>query len=94
MEKRTKILVTGGAGYIGSHTVVELIDAGYEPVIIDNFSNSSAWILNNIEKITSHKIKFYNEDCRDYFKLKEILKIEKDISGVIHFAAFSIYGSW
>ncbi len=88
MEAKNKILVTGGAGYIGSHTVIELINAGYDPIVVDNFSNSSGWILQNVEKITGQKIKFYHIDCRDYKKLKEVLKIEKNIEGVIHFAAF------
>lgn len=88
METKNKILVTGGAGYIGSHTIIELINAGYEPVVVDNFSNSNAWILQNVEEITGQKIKFYQIDCREYNQLKEILKIEKKIEGIIHFAAY------
>ena len=60
-----KILVTGGAGYIGAHTVVELINAGYEPVIVDNLSRSDRTLLDGIEKITGKKAAFYQGDCCD-----------------------------
>ena len=82
-----KILVTGGLGYIGSHTVVELINNKYEVVIIDNLSNSELFILDNIEKITGVRPIFYNQDLLDFIKTNEIFKKEK-INGVIHFAAF------
>ena len=82
-----KILVTGGLGYIGSHTVVELINNYYEVVIIDNLSNSELFILDNIEKITGVRPIFYNQDLLDFIKTNQIFKKEK-IKGVIHFAAF------
>lgn len=86
-----KILVTGGAGFIGSHTVVELINKGYTPIIIDDFRNSKKFILNQIEKITGHKPKNYPIDCSNYNSLKEVFKSEK-IEGIIHFAAYKAVG--
>lgn len=87
-----KILVTGGTGYIGSHTVVELINAGYDPVIIDNLSNSSPKIIDQIEKITGKKPEFYNFDLCDEKLTREFLEEHSDISGLIHFAAFKSVG--
>ena len=83
-----KILVTGGAGYIGSHTVIELYTAGYTPIIVDNLVNSSINNLNGINKILGVKVKWYNADCTDLDVMDAIFKKEKDISGCIHFAAF------
>ncbi|MCA9356925.1 UDP-glucose 4-epimerase GalE, partial [Candidatus Kaiserbacteria bacterium] len=82
-----KVLVTGGVGYIGSHTVVELIEAGYVPVIIDNFSNSEPWIIDRIEEITKTKPTFYEGDCGNKDFLNEVFAEEKEIDSVIHFAA-------
>ena len=82
-----KILVTGGLGYIGSHTVVELISNDYEVVIIDNLSNSEHFILDNIEKITGVRPTFYNKNLTDFDATNNIFKKHK-IDGVIHFAAF------
>lgn len=87
-----KILVTGGAGYIGSHTVVELINAGYEPVIIDNLSNSSLKILNQVEKITRIKPAFFDLDLCDEKTILQFIHQHPDIEGVIHFAAFKAVG--
>jgi UDP-glucose 4-epimerase len=87
-----KVLVTGGAGYIGSHTVVELIIAGYTPVIIDNFSNSEPWIIERITEITDVVPKVYNGDCTDVSFLDSVFATEGDISAVIHFAAFKSVG--
>ena len=81
-----KILLTGGAGFIGSHTAVELINNGYEPVIIDDFRNSKPFILKNIEIVTGKKIISYAEDLGNAAKLREIIEKEKPL-GVIHFAA-------
>lgn len=86
-----KILVTGGAGYIGSHTIVELISAGYEPVIIDNYSNSDKIVLEQLKKITDQEIIAYEADCSDVLALRKIFS-EHQISGVIHFAAFKAVG--
>ena len=83
-----KILVTGGAGYIGSHTVVELIKNSYEPIIIDNLSNSSENNINGIEKITNSKIKWYNINCINLSDMDKVFKIEKNIAAVMHFAAY------
>src|SRR5690606_35327837 len=87
-----KILVTGGTGYIGSHTVVELFEAGYTPVIIDNLSNSNIGVLDQIKKITGVKPEFHNFDLRDEGKVKEFVDQNPDIEGVIHFAAFKAVG--
>lgn len=87
-----KILVTGGTGYIGSHTCVELISAGFEIVILDNLSNSNLSILDKIQQITGVKPKFYRCDILDTAALEDIFKEEGDISGVIHFAALKAVG--
>ena len=86
-----KIIVTGGAGFIGSHTVVELVNAGYDPIIIDNFSNSEQSVLLGINEITGRKIKFYEGDCNDGEFMRNVFKIENP-DGVIHFAAFKAVG--
>ncbi len=83
-----KIIVTGGAGYIGSHTVVELVLSGFNPIIIDNMSNTDVRNLEGIKKITGKEIKFYNVDCTDKDAVKLVFEKEKDILGVIHFAAY------
>lgn len=80
------ILVTGGLGYIGSHTTVELLTAGFRVIILDDLSNSSAQVLNRIEKITGERPVFYNGDIRDRNLLQKIFS-ENKIRGVIHFAA-------
>lgn len=87
-----KILVTGGTGYIGSHTVVELQSAGYEVVIIDNLSNSNIHVLDGIEKISGKRPTFYQIDCNDKEKLTTLLEEHKDIKGIIHFAASKAVG--
>ncbi|MDY4848753.1 MAG: UDP-glucose 4-epimerase GalE [Bacilli bacterium] len=79
------ILVTGGTGYIGSHTVVELINHGYEVVIVDNYSNSKPEVLNRIYQITGKKVKFYQASVQDEAKMDEIFANE-NISDIIHFA--------
>lgn len=85
------ILVTGGAGFIGSHTVVELVNAGYNPVIVDNLSNSLISALDGIEKITGKKPVFYENDFANSIALREILD-KHSIDGVIHFAALKAVG--
>ena len=86
------ILVTGGTGYIGSHTVVELQNAGFEAVIVDNLSNSKALVLDRIEAITSKRPGFYNADIRDKEALAKIFKENPDIEAVIHFAGLKAVG--
>lgn len=86
-----KILVTGGAGYIGSHTVVELLNNNHEVIIIDNFSNSKPEVLENIKKITGKNFKFYEEDLINKEKIDKIFS-ENEIDAVIDFAAFKAVG--
>jgi len=86
-----KILVTGGTGYIGSHTVVELVQAGFEAVVMDNLCNSSVEALNRVEQITGKKIRFYNADIRDEEALDHIFK-EEAPEAVIHFAGLKAVG--
>lgn len=88
----TKILVTGGVGFIGSHTVVELMQAGYEPIIIDNLSNSSINVLDGIEKITGKRPFFAQVDCRDKAAIDQVLKQQGPIKAIIHFAASKAVG--
>ena len=85
------ILVTGGAGYIGSHTVVELIDKGYDVVIIDNLSNSKIEVLNRLKMITDKEIPFYQDDVCDKNKLRKIFK-SHSVDAVIHFAGLKAVG--
>ncbi len=86
------ILVTGGTGFIGSHTTVELIEAGYKVVIIDNLSNSKIEVLDGIEKITGVRPAFEQVDLRDKEATEGVLKKYPDIEGIIHFAASKAVG--
>lgn len=81
------ILVTGGTGYIGSHTVVELQQQGYDVVVVDNLSNSSVDVLDGVEAITGKRPAFENVDCLDYANLDRVFEQYPDIDAVIHFAA-------
>lgn len=81
------IVVTGGAGFIGSHTVVELVNAGYTPIIIDNFANSDKDVLKGIEKIIGESPFFYEHDYQDKAFLQKVFQ-DHQVDGVIHFAAF------
>ncbi len=85
------ILVTGGAGYIGSHTCVELLEKGYEVVVVDNLSNSSKESLNRVVKITGKKLKFYNADVRNSAAMEKIFN-DNEIEWVIHFAGLKAVG--
>ena len=85
---KKKIIVTGGAGYIGSHTVVELIAAGFTPIIIDNLCNTSVKNIEGVEKITGEEIKWYNSDCTNKIAMDKVFHEEGEIEGVIHFAAY------
>jgi len=87
-----KILVTGGIGYIGSHTVVELQKVGFEVVIVDNLSNSNIDVLNGIEKITGIRPAFENIDCVDYLSMDRMFEKYNDIEAIIHFAASKAVG--
>jgi UDP-glucose 4-epimerase len=87
-----KILVTGGLGFIGSHTVVELQNEGFEVVAIDNLSNSSIEVLDGIEKITGKKLLFENIDLREKLAVQNFFKKHQDIVGVIHFSASKAVG--
>ncbi len=86
-----RVLVTGGAGYIGSHTTVELINAGYEVVVVDNFSNSDASSLEGIYRITGVKPEFIEADCCDREAMRRLFE-SHDFDSVIHFAAFKAVG--
>ena len=89
---KERILVTGGTGYIGSHTVVELQNAGYEVVIIDNLSNSNADVVDNIEKVSGIRPAFEKLDCLDYAGLDAMFEKYKGIKAIIHFAASKAVG--
>ena len=89
---KQKILVTGGTGFIGSHTTVELIEAGYEVVIVDNLSNSDADVVDGIEKITGVRPAFEKVDCTDAAALEGVFKKYSGIQGIIHFAASKAVG--
>ncbi|WP_302063484.1 UDP-glucose 4-epimerase GalE [uncultured Duncaniella sp.] len=90
--KKDRILVTGGTGYIGSHTVVELQQAGYPVVIIDNLSNSSADVVDGIERITGVRPDFVKGDCTDINTVKALFADYPDIKGIINFAASKAVG--
>lgn len=87
-----KILVTGGTGYIGSHTVVELINAGHTPVIVDNLSNSNIGVLDGIKGITGVSVPFYQIDVTDLQSLDKVFSENHDVKGIIHFAASKAVG--
>jgi len=89
---KKKILVTGGAGYIGAHTAVELAQSGYQPIIVDNFSKSDRTLLDGVEKILNAKPVFYEGDCTDEAFLRKVFQEEKDIAGTMHFAAYKSVG--
>jgi UDP-glucose 4-epimerase len=87
-----KILVTGGCGYIGSHTIVDLLENGYEVISIDDNSRSSAFSVNGIEKITGKKVKNYKVDLKNFDETQAVFQENTDIAGVIHFAAYKAVG--
>lgn len=89
---KEKILVTGGTGYIGSHTVVELQNAGYDVVIVDNLSNSSADVVDNIEKVTGIRPAFEKLDCLDFAGMDALFQKYQGIKAIIHFAASKAVG--
>ena len=83
--KNNTILVTGGAGYIGSHTCIELLKANYKVIVVDNLSNSSLESIKRVEIITSRRILFYQEDIKNKSAIHTIF-VENEIDAVIHFA--------
>ena len=85
------ILVTGGAGYIGSHTCVELLEAGYEVVVVDNLYNASPKAIERVEQITGKKVTFYEADLLDKEALEKIFD-NHEIDAVIHFAGYKAVG--
>lgn len=85
------ILVTGGLGYIGAHTVVELAASGYNPIIVDNLANSNLSVLEQLNKLTGQKLSFYQANYQDTETMQQILTTH-DISGLIHFAAYKFVG--
>src|SRR5215210_4409437 len=87
-----KILVTGACGYIGSHTLVDLIENGYEVISVDNNSRSSGSVLKGVEKITGVQVKNYKVDLCDFDDTFAIFQGNEDIKGVIHFAAYKAVG--
>ena len=86
-----KILVTGGLGFIGSHTVVELAKENHEVIIVDNLYNAKEEVLDKLEKITGRKFRFYKYDLTDKEKLEEIF-VENNIDAVIHFSGYKSVG--
>jgi UDP-glucose 4-epimerase len=87
-----KILVTGGCGYIGSHTVVDLMENGFDVISIDDNSRSTTYLLDGIEKITGKKLKNYKVDLKNFDETLAVFQENEDIKGVIHFAAFKSVG--
>jgi UDP-glucose 4-epimerase len=92
MSLPKKILLTGGSGYIGAHTVVELIAAGYDPIVIDNFSKSDKTLLDGIRNITGRLLEFVEGDCCDKSFLSKLFKVKGPFACVLHFAAYKSVG--
>ena len=90
-ETNMSILVTGGAGFIGSHTCVELLNAGYDVVVVDNLYNASEKALDRVKEITGKDLKFYKADIRDREAMNEVFEKE-EIESVIHFAGLKAVG--
>ncbi|MBH2003439.1 MAG: UDP-glucose 4-epimerase GalE [Sphingobacteriia bacterium] len=88
----SKILVTGGTGFIGSHTIIDLIENGFEVISIDDFSRSTSIALSGIEKITGKKIKNYSVDLKNFEETQAVFMEHTDIDGIIHFAAYKAVG--
>jgi UDP-glucose 4-epimerase len=87
-----KILVTGGSGYIGSHTITDLIENGFDVISIDDNSRSTRYLLDGVEKITGKKVKNYKVDLKDYNDTRAVFQENEDITGIIHFAAYKAVG--
>ena len=82
-----KVVITGGAGFIGSHTAVELCAAGYLPVVVDNFNNSDRRVVQRVQELTGVRFPVHELDCRDRAALRRMFAAEGPCFGVIHFAA-------
>ena len=91
-QKRPRILVTGGAGFIGSHTVVDLVENGYEPILVDDFSNSDRGVIEGLAAICGRALPCYEIGCRDKAGLEGVFEAAGPIQGVIHFAASKAVG--
>lgn len=91
MSKK-KVLVTGGAGYIGAHTAAELVLAGMEPILVDDLSRSNMSLVEGLEQICGRKMLFYRIDCKDPIQLRTVFHEHPDLTSVIHFAAFKSVG--
>src|SRR5688572_12704899 len=87
-----KILVTGGCGYIGSHTIVDLIENGFEVISVDDYSRSTDYLIEGIQRITGKKVKNYHVDLKNFDDTLAIFQENNDIEGVIHFAAYKAVG--
>ena len=87
-----KILVTGGCGFIGSHTIVDLYENGFDVICVDDNSRSNAYILNGIEKISGKKVRFYKVDLKNFDDTRAIFEENNDLAGIIHFAAYKAVG--
>ncbi|WP_018612938.1 UDP-glucose 4-epimerase GalE [Segetibacter koreensis] len=88
----SKILVTGGCGYIGAHTIADLIENGFNVISIDDNSRSTRYLLDGIEKLTGKKVKNYKVDLKDYNDTRAVFQENEDITGIIHFAAYKAVG--
>jgi UDP-glucose 4-epimerase len=88
----SKILVTGGCGYIGAHTIVDLLENGFDVVSVDDNSRSTSYLLSGIEKITGKRVKNYKVDLKDFNDTRAVFQENEDISGIIHFAAYKAVG--
>ena len=91
MQKEKYILITGGAGFIGSHTYVELLNSGFTPVIADDFRNANPLVIKNLEQLTGQTVLFSEIDVNDYKSLKRVFE-KYDLQGIIHFAAYKAVG--
>ena len=87
-----KILVTGGCGYIGAHTIVDLIQHGFDAICLDDNSRSTNFLLGGVEKITGKKVKHYKVDLKNFDDTLAVFQENDDIAGVIHFAAYKAVG--
>jgi len=91
MSKR-KVIVTGGAGFIGSHTIVELAAAGYAPIVVDNLVNSKREVLSQLNELTGGPVSFHEVDCTDQDALRAVFQMEGDVHACIHFAVYKAVG--